>query len=92
MPLYGTMEAMTRRDDERSRVLFYVGVGAGVLLVVTVVFQVLLATIAPLFGLAAGTPDPAIVGSMLVWAATSFGLIPAAAFLAWRNRDKGEGE
>lgn len=79
---------MSKSEDERSRVLFYVGVSAGILLVITVMFQVLLASVAPLFGASAGNPDPAIVTAMLAWAATSFGLIPAAALIARRGRGR----
>jgi hypothetical protein len=76
-----------RRDDDRSRVLFYVGVGAAALFIVTISATVLAQSFAPLFGLSAGAPDPAIVGSMLVWAGTALGFIPAAAIIARRKKD-----
>jgi hypothetical protein len=79
-----------RRDDDRSRVLFYVGVGAAILFLLTISVTVLVQSLAPLFGLVAGAPDPAIVGSMLVWAGTALGFIPAAAILARRRKDDDE--
>jgi uncharacterized membrane protein YidH (DUF202 family) len=81
-----------RRDDDRSRVLFYVGIGAAILFIVTITATVLVQSFAPLFGLSAGAPDPAIVGSMLVWAGTALGFIPAAAILARRKNDKDDEE
>lgn len=86
---YGTMGRMTGGRDDRSRVLFYVGVAAAVLFLVTAAVVVLIQTIAPVFGATAGAPDAAIVGTMLVWAAIALGLIPASALIRHRDHRNG---
>lgn len=70
---------------EPARLLALVAVGSGLLFVGAVVLVVVVQLVAPLFGLAAGSPSDAVLGSMLVWAGIAFGILPAAAWLKRRS-------
>lgn len=75
---------MVRKEPDQGLVA-YVGIAAGGLFVLVTAFVLLVQVVGPIFGLRPGAPDAGIIGSILVWAAMAFGLVPAAAIFKNRN-------
>lgn len=69
---------------EQARLLALIGIGAAVLLIGTVVLVVLVQLFAPIFGVNAGSPSDAVIGSMLVWAGIALGVLPVSLWMRRR--------
>lgn len=66
---------------EQARLLALIGIGAAILLIGTVVLVVLVQLLAPMLGVAAGSPSDAVLGSMLVWAGIALGVLPVSLWI-----------
>lgn len=69
---------MADESRDQARLIALIGIGAGILLIGTVVLVVLVQLFAPMFGATAGAPSDAVIGSMLVWAGIALGVLPVS--------------
>lgn len=80
-------QAQSRADRENVRIAAYLGLGSGFLFILVSAIVVLTQTFAPLAGLQAGSPDPIVLGSMLIWAGIALGILPATLLaVIWRKK------
>ena len=73
------------RDQRPGSLLGWIAAAGAALFIITVAVVVILQTVLPVFGIKVGSPPDGVIGSMLVFALISLGLLPAA---AWFRRDK----